>query len=111
MEYRLLEYVQDGRSPFAEWFHALDAPSAARIDRYVRRMEHGTFRNVASLGEGVSELKIDIGPGYRVYFGRDGKTLIILSGGGSKRGQSGDIKKAKERWRRYKVRKRKENGK
>ncbi|HTB85837.1 MAG TPA: type II toxin-antitoxin system RelE/ParE family toxin [Candidatus Sulfotelmatobacter sp.] len=74
----------------------------ARIDKYVRRLETGNFGSAKMLQEGVSELKIDFGPGYRVYFGRDSKTIIILLGGGSKRRQSADIAAAIERWKRYK---------
>jgi putative addiction module killer protein len=95
------EYVADGRSPFAEWFDDLDAVTAARVDRYIRRLESGNFGAAKVVGEGVSELRLDFGPGYRVYFGRDGKTLIILLGGGSKRRQDADIAAALARWKRY----------
>jgi putative addiction module killer protein len=96
------EFVEDGRSPFAEWFDSLDAVTAARVDKYIRRLEAGNFGSAKILQEGVFELKMDFGPGYRVYFGRDGKTIIILLGGGSKRRQSADIATAIERWKRYK---------
>jgi len=56
-----------------------------------------------SLREGVFELRMDFGPGYRAYYGRDGKTIIILLGGGDKRRQSADIAAAVERWKRYKA--------
>lgn len=96
------EYIEVGSSPFAEWFDSLDAVTAARVDKYIRRLEAGNFGAAKALQEGVSELKLDFGPGYRVYFGRDGKTIIILLGGGSKRRQSADIAAAIERWKRYK---------
>ena len=80
----------------------LDAVTAARVDKYVRRLETGNFGSAKALRDGVFELKMDFGPGYRVYFGRDGKTIIILLGGGSKRRQSADIAIAIERWKRYK---------
>ena len=99
--FEIREYIQDGRSPFAEWFDGLDSVTAARVDRYVRRLESGNVGAAKVLGEGVSELRLDFGPGYRVYFGRDGKTLIILLGGGSKRRQDADIAAAIARWKRY----------
>jgi putative addiction module killer protein len=101
-EYEIRELAENGNSPFAEWFESLDAVTAARVDKYIRRLEAGNFGSAKVLQEGVSELKIDFGPGYRVYFGRDGKTIIILLGGGSKRRQSADIADAIERWKRYK---------
>jgi putative addiction module killer protein len=100
--FEIKEYVESGNSPFADWFDSLDAVTAARVDKYIRRLEAGNFGAVKALQEGVSELKLDFGPGYRVYFGRDGKTIIILLGGGSKRRQSADIAAAIERWKRYK---------
>jgi putative addiction module killer protein len=62
----------------------------------------GNFSNVKSVGAGVSEITMDFGPGYRVYFGQDGDTLVILLGGGSKARQQDDIKAAKAAWARYK---------
>jgi len=62
--------------------------------------------NVDPVGEGVSEKRIDYGPGYRLYFGQDGRDLIVLLGGGSKKGQQADIAAAKEPWKDYKARKR-----
>src|SRR5580692_6511005 len=88
--FELKEYVESGNSPFADWFDSLDAVTAARVDKYIRRLEAGNFGAAKPLQEGVSELKLDFGPGYRVYFGREGKTIIILLGGGSKRRQSAD---------------------
>ncbi len=100
--FEIKEYTEAGRSPFANWFDSLDAVTAARVDKYIRRLETGNFGSAKVLREGVSELKLDFGPGYRVYFGRDGKIIIILLGGGSKRGQSADIAAAIERWKQYK---------
>lgn len=99
--FEIREYTEDGRSFFAEWFDDLDSVTAARVDRYIRRLESGNFGAAKVLGEGVSELRLDFGPGYRVYFGRDGRTLIILLGGGSKRQQSADIAAAIARWNKY----------
>lgn len=100
--FEIREYLEAGHSPFADWFDSLDAVTAARVDKYIRRLEAGNFGSAKQLQEGVSELKLDFGPGYRVYFGRDGKTIIILLGGGSKRRQSTDIAAAIERWKKYK---------
>lgn len=98
------EYLEDGKSPFAKWFNKLAPVVAARIDRYLRRMEQGNFGDSKSVGGGVQELRIDYGPGYRVYYGRDGEKLIILLAGGGKRSQSRDIAEAKRLWELYKKR-------
>lgn len=72
------------------------------------RMEHGNLSNTKSVGSGLLESKIDFGPGYRVYLGKDGERLIILLGGGTKKGQNKDIQKAKALWFEYKKRKKEE---
>ena len=100
--FEIREYFQDGRSPFREWFDALDAVTAARVDRYIRRLETGNFGAAKSLSDGVFELRMDFGPGYRVYYGREGRNIIILLGGGSKRRQDADIAAAIVRWKHYK---------
>jgi putative addiction module killer protein len=100
--FEIREYVEDGRSPYADWFNGLDNVTADRADKYVQRMERGNFGAAKALQDGVFELRMDFGPGYRVYFGREGRTLIVLLGGGSKRRQVADIAAAVERWRRYK---------
>ena len=105
--FSLREYLENEKSYYAEWFSGLDAASAARIDRYVRRMEFGNFGDSKSVGEGVRELRIDFGPGYRVYYGIDEGRIVLLLGGGTKRGQSRDIRKAIDRWTTYKERKKK----
>jgi len=101
--FKVQEFTEAGRSPFAEWFDDLDAVTAAKVDRYVRRLEAGNFGAAKPLREGVFELRLDFGPGYRVYYGRAGSTVVILLGGGDKRRQSADIAAAVERWQRYKV--------
>jgi putative addiction module killer protein len=69
----VLEYLdRAGSSPFAEWFQKLDAVAAAKVTAAVRRLELGNFSNVKGVGAGVFEYRIDFGPGYRVYFGKDG---------------------------------------
>ena len=100
--FKVLECTIAGRSPFAEWFNRLDPVKAARVDRYVRRLETGNFGAAKPLHDGVYELRLDFGPGYRVYYGRDGKAGIVLLGGGDNRHQSADIANAVARWKRYK---------
>jgi putative addiction module killer protein len=91
-----------GDQPFAEWFADLDPVARAKVARALMRMEQGNLSNVKSIGEGVLEYRIDFGPGYRVYFGRDGEVLVILLTGGTKKRQQRDIEAAKEYWRDYK---------
>ena len=74
-----------GHSPFAAWFDVLDATAAAKVTVALVRIGQGNLSNVKGVGEGVLEYKLDFGPGYRVYFGRDGEALIILLAGGTKR--------------------------
>lgn len=103
---KVVEYTSpDGRSPFGIWFEGLDAIAAARVVVAIGRLASGNVSNVKGVGAGVLEQKIDFGPGYRIYFGRDGDRLIILVGGGTKRRQDRDIADAVERWRDYKTRK------
>ena len=103
------EYIRtNGKSPFAEWFRGLDPVAAAKIAVVLEKIEAGNLSNVKAVGEGVSEYKLDWGPGYRVYFGKDGATLIILLGGGTKKRQSDDIAEAQSAWSEYKNRKRAE---
>ena len=97
------EYIEkNGQSPFARWFENLDSVAAAKITTALYRLEQGNHSNVKSVGEGVLEYKIDFGPGYRIYFGKDGLELIILLGGGSKKKQNKDISLAKQKWYEYK---------
>ena len=102
MKYELREYSESNSAPFKKWFDGLDAMTAARIDSFVRRMENGNFGDSKPVGEGIQELRMHFGAGYRVYYGRDGNRVIILLGGGSKRKQSADIEAAKKRWASYK---------
>jgi putative addiction module killer protein len=94
----------DGRQPFAEWFVDLEPVTRAKIARAIARMEQGNLSNVRPIGSGVLEYRIDFGPGYRVYFGRDGETLVILLIGGSKKRQQRDIEAALACWQDYKRR-------
>jgi len=94
----------DGHQPFAEWFADLEPVTRAKIARVVTRMEQGNLSNVKTVGGGVLECRIDFGPGYRVYFGRDGETLVILLTGGTKKRQQRDIEAAAALWLDYKRR-------
>ncbi len=96
------------QSPYARWFARLDAIAAAKVVGRLARLEAGNVSNVKPVGEGVNELRIDFGPGYRVYFGWDGPELILLLGGGIKKRQDSDIRAAQGHWSDYKARKREE---
>ena len=103
------EYIDpEGRSPYARWFNRLDAQAAAKVTTALVRMEQGNLSNAKGVGAGVFEHRIDFGPGYRVYFGKDGDALIILLGGGSKKRQQRDIETAQDLWQEYRRRKRRE---
>jgi putative addiction module killer protein len=102
----VVEYLQpNGASPFAQWFAQLDPVAAAKVATALYRMEQGNLSNVKPVGQGVAEYRINFGPGYRLYIGQQGNVLVILLGGGTKKGQSDDIRLAQKRWRDYKVRK------
>lgn len=104
---RVLEYLDaSGLSPFRRWFDGLDATATARVGAYLYRLEEGNFSRVVGVGSGVYELRVDFGPGYRVYFGKDGDTVVILLGGSSKKRQSAAISRAQDAWQDYKRRKR-----
>jgi putative addiction module killer protein len=96
------EYVDaNGRSPFAIWFDALDAVAAAKVRVYISRVELGNYSNVEPIGDGLSEIKIDYGPGYRVYFRQEKEIRLLLLGGSSKKGQQKSIDAAKLAWKAY----------
>ena len=97
-----------GNRPFADWFEGLDHTAAAKVTIALTRMEQGNLSNAKSVGTGVHEYKIDFGPGYRIYFGKDGDGLVILLGGGTKKWQQKDIAAAQACWADYKRRKKKE---
>ncbi len=103
------EYIDsNGHSPFAKWFSRLNAPAAAKVTTSLVRIEQGNFSTTKGVGAGVFECRIDFGPGYRIYFGKDGATLVILVGGGIKKHQDTDIKVVHERWKDYRERKARE---
>lgn len=99
----LLEYVtDDGRNPFREWLEGLrDRRVRAKIRVRLNRIRLGNFGDSKRVGQGISELRIPHGPGYHVYFGRQGNRVVVLLYGGDKKTQSGDIKLAQAYWRGY----------
>jgi putative addiction module killer protein len=104
----VVEYINAaGVSPFAKWREGLDATVKARITIVLDRVERGNFSAAKGVGAGVFELRLDFGPGYRVYFGKDGQTIVILLGGGTKQRQQADIDAARTSWMRYKQSRRK----
>ena len=96
--------ASDGKSPFEQWFTELDAAAAAKVSVALARLEQGNLSNAKGVGEGILEYRIDWGPGYRVYFGRDGEVMVILLTGGTKKRQQRDIDTAKALWSDYKRR-------
>ena len=86
------EYVDAaGRSPFSKWLRSLHVQAAAKVTTVLERIADGNLSNVKPVGAGVLENRIDFGPGYRIYFGRDGDQLVILLGGGTKKRQQADM--------------------
>jgi len=100
---RVRIYVSsNGNPPFAKWFHSLrDAIAKTSVAARLIRIRLGNFGDGKSVGAGVRELRVNTGPGYRVYFGRDGESVVILLCGGNKANQKQDIEKAKEYWADY----------
>lgn len=96
----ILRYQRpDGVVPLTEWLSNLrDARVRAKLEIRFRRVSAGVLGDIKTVGEGVLELREDIGPGYRVYLGRRGATLVVLLCGGDKHTQGADIKRAKEYW-------------
>ncbi|HUF74407.1 MAG TPA: type II toxin-antitoxin system RelE/ParE family toxin [Gammaproteobacteria bacterium] len=96
----------EGKVPLSEWLDGLrDGRTRARIVARLDRLSVGLPGDWKSVGEGVRELRIDHGPGFRVYYGQDGDALILLLCGGDKRTQAKDIEKAHDYWKDYKARK------
>lgn len=93
---------QNGAVPFRDWLGSLrDLQAVARIRARLTRIRAGNFGQARALGGGVSELKVDHGPGYRVYYAMSGKTVVLLLIGGDKSTQKRDIETAKDYWREY----------
>lgn len=103
----VLEYqTDDGHSPFRDWLdHLRDREARIRVRVRINRVRVGNFGDSHSVGGGVNELCIDYGPGYRVYFGRQGNAVVLLLCGGDKRTQSRDIALAQAHWSEYQRRK------
>ena len=104
--FELLRYQrEDGREPFSEWLDGLrDKVAQARIRLRLRQVQAGNLGDCEPVGEGVIELRVHVGAGYRVYCGRYGKALVLLLCGGDKGGQAADIKRAKALWLEWKGR-------
>jgi putative addiction module killer protein len=100
---KAVEYTSEaGKKPFAEWLLRLkDRKGRAIILRRINQAEEGNFGSYRDLHDGLFELKIDFGPGYRIYFGIDGDSLIVLICGGDKGGQQRDIFTARKYWADY----------
>jgi len=97
-EYSLRYYVApNGKRPFAEWLWSMpDRNAAARVQVRLERLRLGNFGDARSLGKGLSELRVDVGPGYRVYFAVEDKSVVMLICGGDKSTQQKDIRRARE---------------
>ena len=107
----ILEYLDTaGRSPFGVWFAGLNSVAAARVTVALTRVGGGNFSSVVGVGAGVYEYKIHFGPGYRIYFGKDGERIVILLGGSAKKRQSTAIAAAQAAWAAYKRAKAGEGG-
>jgi len=104
-ERTLQEYItRMGHNPFGEWIRSLtDPPTRARIRTRLSRLRLGNFGDARSVGNGVYELRLDFGPGYRVYYGLVGDTVVLLLGGGAKRSQVRDIRAAKRHWEEFRA--------
>lgn len=103
---RTLQFYRtpNGRVPFTEWFESLcDQKTRTRIRRRLIRLEEGNFGDYRSVGEGVFELRLHFGPGYRIYYGEVGNQVILVLCGGDKSSQQRDIEQAKTFWLEYKA--------
>jgi putative addiction module killer protein len=102
----LLEYIDEqGRSPFGRWLAGLTALAALKVRTALARLEAGNTSAVKSVGGGVHEVRVDFGPGYRIYLGIDGSDFVILLGGSAKARQSAAIADAHSKWNDYRRRK------
>ena len=96
--------ARDGQVPFEDWLDDLnDKRAVARVLARLARVRQGNLGDCKPVGEGVAELRVDYGPGYRVYFGQQGQTLVVLLCGGDKRTQDRDIRLAKLYWHEFKA--------
>ena len=103
----VLHYVSsDGVDYFDRWLRQQSSETRARVQTRLDRIEFGNLGDHGSVGRGVSELRVDFGPGFRLYYGRDGDEMVILLGGGTKNRQARDISLAQARWKAYRQEKR-----
>ena len=93
----------NGKAPFADWFHKLDRKARFKISAALFQMEEGNFSDSKFVGKGVWERRVHSGPGHRVYFAKERNCLVVLLGGGSKRKQALDIRRAQAFWAAYKA--------
>jgi putative addiction module killer protein len=105
-EWEIRLYItRNGKVPYSKWLHSLkDVRARAVVRVRLNRIRLGNFGDCKSVGEGVMELRIDHGPGYRVYLGRIGRQVVLLLSGGDKSSQSKDIEKAQTYWADYRRR-------
>ena len=105
MNIRVEEYIRaDDSNPYRSWFDDLDVQAATKVTTALLRLGLGNLSNVKWF-DGIGEYRIDWGPGYRIYLAKDGDALVILLGGGTKKGQQADINRAKALYQEYKARK------
>ena len=98
----ILLYRKGHSNPFSEWLTSLrDARAVGVVRARLNRIRLGNFGDCKSVGGGVEELRIDFGPGYRVYYGREGSLVVVLLCGGSKKSQARDIVTAQRQWKEY----------
>ena len=101
IEVRLYQ-TPEGKCPFERWLESLrDQSTRIRVDARIARFRCGNFGDAKPVGDGVNELRLPFGPGYRVYFGYQGSRIVSLLTGGDKRRQAADIKAAKVFWQMY----------
>lgn len=91
----------DGKRPFERWLDGIDRQARKRVEIALLRLGDGNTGSLKSVGDGVHEIRMTFGAGFRVYLGREGNEIVILLHGGTKKRQSDDIAKAKELWREY----------
>ncbi|MGL5833860.1 MAG: type II toxin-antitoxin system RelE/ParE family toxin [Waterburya sp.] len=104
---KVQEYIrEDSSNPYQKWFDSLDIQAAAKVTVAIARLELGNISNIKWF-DGIGEYRINWGAGYRIYLAQEGKELIILFGGGTKKKQQADIDRAKELYQEYKERKKK----
>jgi putative addiction module killer protein len=102
MKWIIRQYITPaGRRPFGEWLDRLPVQAQARVAARIARFESGNLGDLKAVGNGVREARLSFGPGYRIYFGQQGQTIILLLLGGSKASQPEDIRRAQGYWSDY----------